>query len=176
MLEKDSFEQFKFIAETHRKALDTRREYEWKTLTMTVAFYVLAAAATYADDFHIPNLKWAYQIAWVVSLSVCVLSITYLLMLHRANDDNKGIAEAAENLIIDSTESSSILNARNKARNRRTQNRKGARLILPAAIRHRWSFIWQAITIFAFAITATHLALIAPDVPPTNAPTKSSAG
>lgn len=169
-MDPQEYERLKFIAETHRKAHDTRRRYEWKTMTMTITFYVLVTTAAYAGDFFIPELRYAGEldIVWLISIALSILSITYLLMLHRANDDNKSIAEAAENAIIDACENRDVIEARNAARNRRLRKSERTKQ-KPTSPRRRWSFVWQAITILYFAIVATHLTIKAQPIAPPKA-------
>ena len=162
-MDEQTFDRLKFIAETHRQALDTRRTYEWKTLTMTVSFFVLVAATTYAGKFLIPDLRWAVPITWIATVSVCILSTSYLYLIHKANGDNKSIAEAAEDEIIDALAIPMIQAARNAAKAQRNPKPPFSWL---KPMRKHWSFIWQAVTILAFAITSTHLVLVAPQTSP----------
>lgn len=132
--------QLEFLSETHRAALDTRREYEWKTLTATLTFYVLVVAANYDGKFTLSESGYSCIAIWVLMTTVAILSIAYLWQIHSSNRDNKRVAEAAENAIAAvcgvSEVSAAIVKA-NGNRKRRTMN---------------WSFTWQFVIICSFAI------------------------
>jgi len=160
-MDEKQLDQLKFISETHRTAMDVRREFEWKTVTGTVTFYVLTAAAASGGKLSLPSAGCAVELTWGIAILLAILSCSYLLAVHRRNHVNKSIAEAAENAIVDSCGIQKVKNAIANADKERTG--RWSRFWSKY-----WSFLWQSAIIFAFAITSAYLVSTASKLPPAN--------
>jgi hypothetical protein len=141
-------DELKFLSQTFRSSFDQRRQYEWKTFTATLTFYVLVTAATYSKQFALPNHYGVEALVWFSSLAIGVLSAIYLREIHGRNAGDKRIAFAAEDLIVRMCGEPSV-----DAVLERTQNSK-------SWLGANWSLIWQVVVIFAFAIVCARLVTI----------------
>lgn len=92
--------RLKYIARTHRREVDTRRRYEWRTITATMAFYVLSAAAALKDGS--PRFESLGQrtTVWMIWIALVFAAIFYLYGLLKADRFNRRVAHAAENELI----------------------------------------------------------------------------
>ena len=135
--------RLRFVSKTHRKALDARRSYEWKTVTATLAFYVLVSAASLRETL-VPHGLVQHALVACGIAAVAATSIYYLRSLHNANQINKDIAHAAENTLINRTEDKNLIAARDAAAKVGTKN---------------WSLVGEASTIVAFAVACLVLLL-----------------
>jgi hypothetical protein len=138
--------RLKYISQVHRRALDTRRTYEWKTVAATLAFYVLVSAASLREGVVPKGELQKWFIAAVIA-AVAVVSFYYLRFLHRANKLNKDIAHAAENALIDKAGVEDLTAARNAARDSRTKS---------------WSFLGEISIVVAFAAASAVILLRGP--------------
>lgn len=132
--------KLKFISQTHRREFRQRCRYEWRTLTATLTFFVLAAATSLKQGMLKPQNCQQEGFVWLVSIAVTVSSIFYLKNIHAAHRKNKEIAQAAEDNLIDSTSDEVLKEKRENAKNEHSAN---------------WSLYWQSAIIFVFAIAST---------------------
>ena len=135
--------RLKFISQTHRKAFDTRRSYEWKTVAATLAFYMLVSAASLRENL-IPHGQIQHALVVGGIAAIAAASIYYLCSLHRANEINKDIAHAAENALVDRTEDKNVIAARDAAQKASVKN---------------WSLLGESSAIVAFAVACLVLLL-----------------
>jgi len=138
------FDALQFISKTHRTLHNTRRDFEWKIFITTLTFYVLTVAAKLAGDLKFPVTNNAKTTVWILAIIVAVLSCIYLWLMHRANDVNKSIAELAENNLMECSGVTGFI--KNQSNVTKTKKR---------ILGINWSFCWQFIIIFSFAIVGS---------------------
>jgi hypothetical protein len=98
---KDKLDCLKYISQIHRSQFDERRKIEFKILFSTLSFYILSVAAIYGGKVQLPS-NWMFIFAiWVVLSGVAVITVIYLLSIHKACNMNKTFAENAEHAIDD---------------------------------------------------------------------------
>lgn len=130
--------RLKYVAQVHRREVTIRRRYEWRTISATLAFFVLSAAASLKTDA--PRPKGDLQIAavWIVWLLLAAAAIAYVQGLLKANEFNRGLAHAAENELIRQLD----LDALNKALEKKTGSTPW------------WAILWPSAAVVLSALTS----------------------
>lgn len=99
-----TFEELKFISETHRELFAQRQKYEWRVIFSTLTFFVVAIAFKYSKDSFFPKDIYSnisiYVFVWDILILWDIVVIWFLYNLHKANATNRAYAELAEKIII----------------------------------------------------------------------------
>lgn len=143
--------RLQFISTTHRTAFDQRRHYEWQTVITTLTFYALTVAAVYAGDFRLPKSQCAVGMIFSLALlGLATISCRFLQHIHEANATNKGITEAAERAIIETSVIKEV---------------RGALPPVRRGSEGNWALRWECTIICLFALISALLLWLAPDLP-----------
>jgi hypothetical protein len=134
-------EILKHLSAIHRREFDQRRRNAWKVVTATLAFYVFAVTARLGGNV---DIEYPPGAVWMGALGFAALISVHLDRLHRANEANLAIAQAAEDELIAIAGVEPLINARNAAMSRQSGS-------------FNWSLWVQVTLIAAFAIAAAAL-------------------
>ncbi len=139
---KDRIEALQLLAKIQREQFLERRKIEYRVLFTTLTFFVSCVVAVYQLPIDISNwpCKWLIWLAFILFAWVVWM---YLYTLGIGNTKNTAFAETAENNIgklldCDTLDKLSPFNAQ------------------PKPIK-MWLLLWQAVTLFLFAIGASLL-------------------
>jgi hypothetical protein len=100
---KEQLDALKFISETHRSLHDQRRKSELQAFFTSATLYALIGAAKFTGKLQVPGAhpKLFLAGAWLMLISIAVVSSLYLWGLHAANTVNRRFAERAEDRILE---------------------------------------------------------------------------
>jgi hypothetical protein len=158
---KDKCEYFKYLSTCHREILQGRFAAEWRTLTFTLAFYVLPIATIFHKDFSPPNQTAAFVVLMAAYLAVAVVSIGFLRSLHNANSSNRDFAERAEDaidhLLIGKEPEGLVLTERGGIAQGIFRHQTGVDLHI--GTRRMWAWWWEVAIIIVFAVSSSIVVL-----------------
>lgn len=97
----DQLEGLRYLSQIHRNQFDERSKYSWKAFFTLITFYVLCGASKLNGRVPIPDSIFVTGFFFVMFGVVACVAIFFLADLHTANQDNKEIAENAEQAIMD---------------------------------------------------------------------------
>ena len=137
---RDSRSRFSQLSAIHRRESISVAETR-KVVTATLAFYVFAVTARLGGNV---DIEYPPGAVWMGALGFAALISVHLDRLHRANEANLAIAQAAEDELIAIAGVEPLINARNAAMSRQSGS-------------FNWSLWVQVTLIAAFAVAAAAL-------------------
>lgn len=152
-----SLDGLKHISKIHRSQFDERRKTEWKLVFAIIAFYFGIITTNISNNFLTDNtnpvINHSLQTTiFYVFFIITLLSILYLLFIHKANFINKSIAEdAEENIEI-------IINGGKEINFKMPEKEKSFfEKILNLKYGCNWSWFFQSAILFSLCIITFHI-------------------
>jgi hypothetical protein len=89
----------RYLSGVHRRALDTRRRYEWQILVASLTSGSALTLGILSGKIVVPVVQEFRVIAAFYLLALAMVASLYLFSIQGANATNKNLAHAAENAI-----------------------------------------------------------------------------
>jgi len=150
LTEEQRLDALKFVSQTHRSCFEQRLQRSNRALISVVGFYLLCVGGRFSASTSpgfLTTIQKPYVVAVVWGVFLLVAAITYYSLRNygRADQVNQGIAERAENAIIDMIHSTAVP-------------------LVPAHSRHtnpnRPDFRLKGLVVFLFAVAAAFIVTI----------------